>query len=659
MELTASISRSTSGIWKWWQELGKHRRRIIKHTLIVLAIGIIFALITIPGPFVNLQWTLSDQLFLPADASPHIVLAAIDDATLDTGFKWDEAQGKWVVDPEATGGQRLLEWPRSLHAQAINNLNQAKAKSIGFDVLFSETSDPAQDGALATAMINAENVVQPVLGAQGVPGPGEKVFSQFEKPNTVLYPASATLGHANILPDGDGKVRRVPLVVNDMEGNAYASLALAMLHVFDPVMYPMEYMVKDGTFYMGPKEIPVDGTTSMRVNYINEPNEGFTTISYKDIITGDFNPDLVKYNLVLIGVMAEGATDNWVTPISREKMYGVEIHASALDTILTNRFVTEASTASTFWMVMLLVGIAGVSLPWMRLRWGLLLTLFLIIVYVVTAVFIFYNRGHIMNLIYPPIGLVLVYISSIICRITSEQVDRREVRDLFGKYVSPQVATEILRASDANSLSLGGEERSVTVLFTDIRGFTKLSEQLTPDQVVHMLNEYFSVMIDRILANDGMINKFAGDNIMAVWNAPQIQSDHALLAVRSAMESQLAIQRIREENPYLPQVQFGFGINTGPAIAGNVGSAGRLEYTVIGDAVNLAARLCGAAPGDEIWISEETRVELKDTIPTSELEARQFKGKSGAVAVYQVEWREALGVAVAAPSMVSESILSD
>ena len=470
---------------------------------------------------------------------------------------------------------------------------------------------------------------------------------------------AALLGHANVLPDADGKVRRVPLLVRDLQGKAYPSLTLAMLSTFNPVLFPPDYAVDDGKLWPEAKEIPVDGSTSMRVNYLNEPGEGFTTISYKDIIAGDFDAELVKHKLVLVGVMAEGITDHWVTPISIQKMYGVELHASALDTILRDRFLTESSTGGTFLVVLLLVGIAGLSLPWINLRWGGLLTIVLIVFYVIGAVFLFYNQGHIMNLIYPPIGLILVYISSIILRITSEQVDKREVRDLFGKYVSPQVAGEILRASDANSVSLGGEERQVTVLFTDIRGFTQLSEQLAPDHIVDMLNRYFSVMIDRILANDGMINKFAGDNIMAVWNAPQTQPDQALLAVRSAMESQKAIQEIREHNPDLPQVQFGFGINTGPAIAGNVGSTGRLEYTVIGDAVNLASRLCGAAPGDEIWISQETKDQLDDTIPTTLLEPRHFKGKSEAVPVYQVEWRQALAVSAIPRSLASDSTLSD
>jgi adenylate cyclase len=151
-----------------------------------------------------------------------------------------------------------------------------------------------------------------------------------------------------------------------------------------------------------------------------------------------------------------------------------------------------------------------------------------------------------------------------------------------------------------------------------------------------MLNNYLSIMIERVLDNDGMVNKFAGDNIMAVWNTPQFQQEHARLAVKAAWEAQRAIMDRQHDDPSLPRVQFGIGINTGEAVAGNVGSAGRAEYTVIGDAVNLAARICGATPGGEVWIGAETYRQVKDYVEVDELEPQSFKGKAEPVAVYRV-----------------------
>jgi len=621
------------------------------HTAILLTLGAIFALITLAHPFASLQWGLSDQLFLSESLPPDqpVVIAAIDDATLETSFVWDTSEDKWISNSEGSG-KRLGEWPRSLHAQAIENLSQAGASVIGFDVLFSETS--AEDNILRDAMEEAGNIVQPVLGIEGLPSEGEKTFQSFVQPNSILYPVSRATGHANVLPDPDGKVRRLPLMAKDAQGQSYPSLSLAMLSL----LYE-DYTVQDGEIYLPPRafrvdntiiklderSIPVDASMSMRINYVGEPGT-FTRISYKDVIEGNFDHGSVRHNIVLIGITTTGQSvemggDYWLTPISGEKMFGVEVHANAIDTILRGRFITKAGGISTLLIILLLVGITALSLPRLNLRWGGLLAVGLIVLYLVIAVFTFYSKDYILNLIYPPIGLLLIYVASILCRITTEQADKREVKDLFGKYVSPQVAGEILKLSDTETLRLGGEEREVTVLFTDIRGFTQLSEQIPPEGIVNMLNQYFSVIIARILANDGMINKFAGDNIMAVWNAPQSQPEHALLAVRAASESQQAIRDMIQSEPDLPQVQFGFGINTGPAIAGNVGSVGRLEYTVIGDAVNLAARLCGSAPGDEVWISEQTKNLLGGTIPTTELEPHYFKGKTEAVAVYQVEWR--------------------
>jgi adenylate cyclase len=159
---------------------------------------------------------------------------------------------------------------------------------------------------------------------------------------------------------------------------------------------------------------------------------------------------------------------------------------------------------------------------------------------------------------------------------------------------------------------------------------------MSPEAIVSMLNTYLSIIIDRVLDNSGMVNKFAGDNIMAVWNAPQGQPEHARLAAKAAWESQQAISLLQETDASLPRVQFGIGINTGEALAGNVGSSGRTEYTVIGDAVNLASRICSATPGTEVWLGPETYRLIKDHVQTDPLEPQVFKGKSERVIVYRL-----------------------
>jgi len=194
--------------------------------------------------------------------------------------------------------------------------------------------------------------------------------------------------------------------------------------------------------------------------------------------------------------------------------------------------------------------------------------------------------------------------------------------------------------ADTGELRLGGEQREVSVLFADIRSFTTISEQLAPEAIVKMLNTYLSVMADAVVRHNGIVNKFAGDSIMAVWNAPQSQPEHALLAVKAAWEAQQKVAELKQSDSQLFPVQFGIGINTGIALAGNVGSAGRSEYTVIGDSVNTSSRICSSTPGGEVWIGAETYNQTKDYIETEELEPQSLKGKAAPVAVYRVvAWR--------------------
>jgi adenylate cyclase len=174
------------------------------------------------------------------------------------------------------------------------------------------------------------------------------------------------------------------------------------------------------------------------------------------------------------------------------------------------------------------------------------------------------------------------------------------------------------------------------VLFGDIRNFTPMSEQLSPEEVVEMLNIYLSVVTDTVVEHSGIVNKFWGDSIIAVWSAPQSQPEHALLAVKAAWEAQQKLAKLRQNDNRLRPVQFGIGINTGIALAGNIGSAGRTEYTVIGDSINVASRICSSTPGGEVWIGAETYNQTKDYIETEELEPQKLKGKEAPVKVYRV-----------------------
>ena len=591
--------------------------RLIRHILILLGIGCVLALVSLANPFGGLRWSLTDRLFVPQPGSSNILIVTIDDATLET-----------------LGVRVSGEISRSDHAQVVDNLNQAEAGVIAFDILFAQTTD--DDLSLIDAMQQAGNVVLPVAGTQPLSAEeSATVYQDILTPTSDLHQESAASGHANLSPDGDEVVRCLPLIVEDPTGETYPAFSLAALDAFFiPWPLPEDCAVQDGSLNVLGRSIPTEEGSRMRINYVGDSGT-FATISYQDVLQGDFDAEQVEDKIVLIGVTATGETDFWSTPVSSGRMAGVEIHANAIDTILRQRFLTDAGDIITLLIILLMTIIAGLSLPHLRLRWASLIIAGMILVYLI-IVFLAFDQGYILNPLHPPVALAILLVSSIICTVVAEQERRREARDLFGKYVSPQVAEEIVQLSDTGSLTLGGEQREATVLFADVRGFTTLSEEMSPDSIVDLLNRYFSAIIDSVLSNGGMINKFGGDNILAVWNAPHDQEDHAFSAVRAAIDAQIAIQQIQEEDPELPRIQFGFGINTGDVLAGNVGSEGRLEYTVIGDAVNVAARLCGAAPGGRIWISLPTFEQLSGRVEVRELEPQYFKGKTEAIAVYEV-----------------------
>jgi adenylate cyclase len=602
----------------WVTKRSRHQVRLVRHTLIILAVGCVLALITLAQLFADLEWRLTDRLlFVSESPSPNIIIVAIDDATL-----------------EALGVRLSGEIPRSNHAQVVDNLNQAQAGAIGFDILFPQSM--ADDESLREAMLQAGNVVLPVAGSQPVSTEESGiVYQDILKPTSDLRQESTVTGHVNLSLDGDEVVRRLPLVVEDSTGEIYPSFSLAVLDTFFiPWSLPEDYAVQNGSLDLLGRSIPVDDASRMRINYAGSSGT-FTTISYQDVLQGDFDAEQVEDKIVLIGVTATGESDFWSTPVSSARMPGVEIHASAIDTILRQRFLVETSDVLTFLIILLMTIIASLFLPRLRLRWAGLLIVGMIVVYLL-AVFLAFDQGYILNPLHPPVVLAMIYVASIVCTATAEQEKRREARDLFGKYVSPQVAEEIVQLADTNSVILGGDQREATMLFADIRAFASLSEERSPESVVLLLNKYLSTVVEAILSNGGMVNKFGGDNILAVWNAPQYQEDHAFSAAKAAVEAQQAIQGMQQEEPELPDVQFGFGINTGEVLAGNVGSEGRLEYTVIGDAVNVAARLCDAAPGGQIWISSSTYEQIKVRIEAKELEPQYFKGRKGPVAVYQV-----------------------
>jgi adenylate cyclase len=316
-------------------------------------------------------------------------------------------------------------------------------------------------------------------------------------------------------------------------------------------------------------------------------------------------------------------------------MSGVEIHAQAMNTILSGQFIKPAASSMTCLTIMLFAVVIGLITLRTRVLWSVLSTLFVAICYCLVAFYLF-DHGLILNLLYPFLSLVMVSLGMNIFNVTLARMEKEEINRTFGRYVSPPVAAKILNNINQGSLELGGEECAVTVLFADVRNFTGYCEKLGPGMVVQSLNRYFSVIIDSILQHDGIISKFGGDNIMAVWNAPIKCPEHALYAVKAAAAAREKIKNLHTEMPDIVEMQFGIGINTGKAIVGNMGSLDRLEYSLIGDTVNIAARLSALAPGNKIWVGPETYELVKHQFAMAPVGPLALKGKEQLVDVYEL-----------------------
>ncbi|MBI2583810.1 MAG: adenylate/guanylate cyclase domain-containing protein, partial [Candidatus Aenigmarchaeota archaeon] len=352
--------------------------------------------------------------------------------------------------------------------------------------------------------------------------------------------------------------------------------------------------------------------------------------SFSDIFDNENIPNIVENKIIFIGSTAPDLHDFRITPVT-ESMPGVELHANAVQTILTGAFLERQSREYVIAVIFILSLIVALALYFFRALFATIITAVAGAGYLFFSFNAFYS-GTVMNIFYPLLSLAATYVFGTASLYVFESRQRKLVTGIFGKYVSKGVAEHILKSGD---VSLKGEKRTITTLFADIRGFTSLSEKLQPEEVVAMLNHYFDAMTKIIFKHGGTLDKFIGDCIMAEWNVPLEQENHPLLALKAAIEMQGAVKKLAKEGKY-PAVKYGIGINTGPAIIGNMGSVERVDYTAIGDSVNLASRLCGAAEGGQIIISEAAYEKVKDKIKARRLKPIKVKGKEKAVTVYEV-----------------------
>jgi adenylate cyclase len=451
--------------------------------------------------------------------------------------------------------------------------------------------------------------------------------------------AGENSGYFNSFPDSDGVIRWAPLVIK-FQDHHYSSLALSMLAQY--LDWPMlvinmaEYGVD--SVQIGKTDIPTDEAGRMLINYLG-PGKTFPHHSVSDVLKGRLPPETFKGKIVLVGATATGIYDMRVTPFSA--VYpGVEIHANVIDNILHRNFLVHSGWTKFLDICMIILAglLIGLTVPRVKAVTGIALCLGLLAAFIAVNMGLFIRFNLWMNLIYPVLTMLTIYLGITVYRYVTEEREKKKIRGAFQYYLTASVVNEILK--DPSKLKLGGDKKNLSVMFSDIRGFTSISEKLPPEELVRLLNEYLTAMTDVVFKYDGMLDKYIGDAIMAVFGAPLDQPDHAERACRTAIEMMSELKRLRVKwaAEGRPDVNIGVGINTGDMVVGNMGSEMRFDYTVMGDSVNLASRLEGTNKeyGTNVIISEFTHEVVKGSFYCRELDAVRVKGKKLPIRIYEL-----------------------
>ncbi len=517
--------------------------------------------------------------------------------------------------------RRSWPWPRRFHADLIRQLKAAGARLIVFDVIFAEPSDPKDDQLFAEAIRNAGNVI---LSTTVEISETSRVRQQIlVQPWEPFRQAARGIGLTVVTPDGDGRVRRFHL------------------HPSEAVTLP-EVVVRNYR-----PDLTLPPKLSGLIHFTGPPGHIYT-VSYSRVLEG---PDAslaarLRGKIVLIGRILGAAptaqADAFYTPFfsdtAGQLMSGVEIHGQVIQTLLRGNWGQELSLLHRLSLTLVVLLLFGWFLVRVSPFSGIgVLAGFILLVFGLSF-FLFLRK----NLWMPPVflsgGLAVIYAGHIFAHYWLESREKRWLRQAFGQYVSDSVVEAIIASPER--LQLGGEEVEVTVLFSDLVDFSALAENTAPKELIRLLNEYFTAMTEIILTHHGMVDKFIGDAIMAFWGAPLPLADHATRACEAALEMQKAMHPLNAawEAQGFPAITSRIGLHTGPVIAGNVGSRKRFNYTVMGDAVNLASRLERANDtyGTEIIMSEATYRRLGNAFLVRELDLVQVRGRAQPVTIFEL-----------------------
>jgi len=535
-----------------------------------------------------------------------------------------------AIDNKSIAELGRFPWSRDQYVRLLERLSAAGAKVVLFDVFFSETETRAIDASLAAALKKAGNV------GLAVAYDFDQDFNVVGATHTlpIIENNAAGLGHINLTPEDDGVVRRNKMFV-EVEGNKVPSLGLRAAMM---AMGEKEFVADAYGIRLGKQRIPVDANGFMWINYTG-PSNHYPVFSFADIVKGRINPEKLRGKVLFVGATALGVYDLRVTPFDRNTP-GVEVHATITDNIMSGSFIRRTGFES--WLDIALIFALGLLTFYLTKRLGFY-TAFPVAILLSAAYvwlsFLLFKEGHWISMIYPPLAVIFALLTGGSFRYFVLERSARELRSIFSSYHSDKLVARLEEEPEA--AKIGGDNKDVTIIFTDIKGFTAFSEQHTPQEVVARLNEYLGAMVQVIEEYDGYVDKFIGDGIMAYWGAPLAQADHAKLAIGCVLAMQKTMDKLhlKWQAEGVEPFTIRAGVQSGEVVAGNVGLRGKkMEYTVIGDTVNQAARLEGSAKyyGVSALVGESTYLRTSDAYQYRELDKIRMVGKQIPVTVYEL-----------------------
>ena len=582
-----------------------------------------------------------------------------------------------IIDIDDSSIKEFGQWPwsRNILSKIIENLTNSNISVVGMDIVFAE-EDRTSPSLIAKKLgINKElenydfDFAKVISTSPVILGYSFNIEDNNSSKNSPQIPAifieknknsdtnyliqafgttlnlpilqenSYSSGFFNIIPDESGVIRSVPLLIS-YNDTLYPSLALEIIRALNDTQKVFVNYDENGVsnIQLGDFYIPTDKFGRIFINY-RGASKSFQYISAKDIYNNNFKVEDIEGKIALLGTSATGLYDLRATPY--ENVFpGVEVHANVIDNILQGDFIQKASyldgvnIVSIFVLAFFVFFLVSVT-PFILKPFVFLLFFSAYLIFSYQALF---SYGLVLNIIFPLSSIILAFVFSIIIDFFYNIKQEKAIKNKFASKVSKSVMDDILKNIDNNEFSAKNKE--ITIFFSDIRGFTQVSEQLKAKELIEYLNAYMEPMSSIIIKNQGTIDKFIGDAIMAYWNAPLDVENHADMAVKASLEQLEALNELNRkfEKDKLPTIDIGIGLNSGEVIVGEMGSSLRSDYTVIGDAINLGSRVESLCKyyGSKLNITNFTKDKLKEKYIFRFLDFVRVKGKTQPVEIWQV-----------------------